>query len=81
MHWKRRARLRRTCLALMKRLHGEGLGVGKIAKQLGRSKDTVHKHSLLYHLTFSVLESLPTASDLYSEVANFCKDLVLVDQQ
>ena len=44
-------------------------------------KDTVHKHSLLYHLTFSVLESLPTASDLYSEVANFCKDLVLVDQQ
>ena len=31
-------------------------------------KDTVHKHSLLYHLTFSVLESLPTASDLYSEV-------------
>ena len=31
-------------------------------------KDTVHKHSLLYHLTFSVLESLPTASDLYSEI-------------
>ena len=30
--------------ALMKRLHGEGLGVGKIAKQLGRSKDTVYKH-------------------------------------
>ena len=29
---------------LMKRLHGEGLGVGKIAKQLGRSKDTVYKH-------------------------------------
>ena len=44
-------------------------------------KDTVHKHSLLYHLTFSVLESFPTASDLYSEVVNFCKDLVLVDQQ
>lgn len=31
-------------------------------------KDTVQKHSLLYHLTFTVLESLPTASDLYSEV-------------
>lgn len=31
-------------------------------------KDTIHKHSLLYHLTFCVLESLPTASDLYSEI-------------
>lgn len=30
--------------ALMKRLHDQGNGVGKIAKQLGRSKDTVHKH-------------------------------------
>ena len=29
---------------LMKRLHDSGSGVGKIAKQLGRSKDTVHKH-------------------------------------
>ena len=36
--------------------------------QVPEVKDTVHKHSLLYHLTFSVLESLPTASDLYSEV-------------
>ena len=38
------------------------------AAQVPEVKDTVHKHSLLYHLTFSVLESLPTASDLYSEV-------------
>ena len=31
-------------------------------------KDTVHKHSLLYHLTFCVLDALPTATDLYSEI-------------
>ena len=31
-------------------------------------KDTVHKHSLLYHLTFWLLESIPTLSDLYSEI-------------
>ena len=29
---------------LMKQLHESGYGVGKIAKQLGRSKDTVFKH-------------------------------------
>ncbi|XP_040573473.1 uncharacterized protein Fhos isoform X2 [Lepeophtheirus salmonis] len=31
-------------------------------------KDTVHKHSLLYHTTFWLLEIYPTCSDLYSEM-------------
>ena len=31
-------------------------------------KDTVHKHSLLYHMTYWVLEICPTSSDLYSEI-------------
>jgi FH1/FH2 domain-containing protein 3 len=31
-------------------------------------KDTVHKHSMLYHLTFWLLETIPSLSDLYSEI-------------
>ena len=31
-------------------------------------KDTVHKHSLLYHMTYWVLETYPNSSDLYSEI-------------
>ena len=31
-------------------------------------KDTVHKHSLLYHMTYWVLENAPESSDLYSEL-------------
>ncbi len=31
-------------------------------------KDTVHKHSLLYHMTYWVLEKFPESSDLYSEL-------------
>ena len=31
-------------------------------------KDTVHKHSLLYHMTYWVLETYPNSSDLYSEM-------------
>merc|ERR1712223_1463444 len=31
-------------------------------------KDTVHKHSLLYHMTYWVLETYPGSSDLYSEI-------------
>ena len=31
-------------------------------------KDTVHKHSLLYHSTYWVLETYPASSDLYSEI-------------
>ena len=31
-------------------------------------KDTVHKHSLLYHMTPWVLETYPASSDLYSEI-------------
>ena len=45
----------------------KGFNIDYLAK-VPEVKDTVHKHSLLYHLTFSVLETLPTASDLYSEV-------------
>merc|ERR1719433_332037 len=45
----------------------KGFNIDYLAK-VPEVKDTVHKHSLLYHLTFSVLESLPTASDLYSEI-------------
>ena len=45
----------------------KGFQIDYLAK-VPEVKDTVHKHSLLYHLTFSVLESLPTASDLYSEI-------------
>ena len=45
----------------------KGFQIDYLAK-VPEVKDTVHKHSLLYHLTFNVLESLPTASDLYSEI-------------
>jgi len=45
----------------------KGFQIDYLAK-VPEVKDTVHKHSLLYHLTFWVLESLPTASDLYSEI-------------
>ena len=31
-------------------------------------KDTIHKHSLLYHMAYWVLETYPTSSDLYSEI-------------
>jgi hypothetical protein len=31
-------------------------------------KDTIHKHSLLYHMTYWVMEAKPEASDLYSEI-------------
>ena len=31
-------------------------------------KDTVHKHSLLYHMTYWVMETAPDSSDLYSEL-------------
>ena len=31
-------------------------------------KDTVHKHSLLYHMTYWVLETHPDSGDLYSEL-------------
>jgi hypothetical protein len=31
-------------------------------------KDTVHKHSLLYHMTYWVLEQYPNCSDMYSEM-------------
>eukprot|EP00095_Tigriopus_kingsejongensis_P007677 maker-scaffold156_size297567-snap-gene-1.36 protein:Tk07677 transcript:maker-scaffold156_size297567-snap-gene-1.36-mRNA-1 annotation:"fh1 fh2 domain-containing protein 3-like" len=31
-------------------------------------KDTIHKHSLLYHMTYWVLENYPNSSDLYSEI-------------
>ena len=31
-------------------------------------KDTVHKHSLLYHMTYWVLEQFPGCSDMYSEL-------------
>ena len=31
-------------------------------------KDTVHKHSLLYHMTYWVLEQYPNCSDMYSEI-------------
>ena len=47
--------------------NSKGFQIDYLAK-VPEVKDTVHKHSLLYHLTFSVLESLPTASDLYSEI-------------
>ena len=31
-------------------------------------KDTIHKHSLLYHMTYWVMETYPNSSDLYSEM-------------
>lgn len=31
-------------------------------------KDTIHKHSLLYHMTYWVLENYPNSSDMYSEI-------------
>ena len=31
-------------------------------------KDTIHKHSLLYHMTYWVLEKFPDSGDLYSEL-------------
>lgn len=31
-------------------------------------KDTVHKHSLLYHLCNLIIEQFPDTTDLYSEI-------------
>ena len=36
--------------------------------KLADVKDTVHKHSLLHHLTNMILDLFPDASDLYSEL-------------
>ena len=36
--------------------------------KLGEVKDTVHKHSLLHHLTHMILDQFPDASDFYSDI-------------
>jgi len=36
--------------------------------KLPEVKDTVHKHSLLHHLTNMILDQFPDASDLYSDI-------------
>ena len=45
----------------------KGFEIEYLAK-IPEVKDTVYKHSLLYHLTFWLLESYPSISDLYSEL-------------
>ena len=45
----------------------KGFSIDYLAK-VPEVKDTVHKHSLLYHLTFWLLETIPNLSDLYSEI-------------
>ena len=37
-------------------------------KKVPEVKDTIHKHSLLYHMTYWVLEKFPDSGDLYSEL-------------
>lgn len=36
--------------------------------KLPEVKDTIHKHSLLHHVTNVILDNFPDASDLYSEI-------------
>jgi len=36
-------------------------------------KDTVHKHSLLYHLCNLVIDQFPRTTDLYSEIGELVR--------
>jgi len=36
--------------------------------KLAEVKDTVHKHSLLHHLTNMIIDQFPDASDLYTDI-------------
>ena len=45
----------------------KGFQIDYLAK-VPEVKDTVHKHSMLYHLTFWLLETIPSLGDLYSEI-------------
>jgi len=36
--------------------------------KIAEVKDTVHKHSLLHHLTNMILDQFPDASDLYTDI-------------
>ena len=45
----------------------KGFIIDYLAK-LPEVKDTVHKHSLLHHLTNMILDQFPDASDLYSDI-------------
>ena len=47
--------------------NSKGFEIEYLAK-IPEVKDTVYKHSLLYHLTFWLLETYPNISDLYSEL-------------
>ena len=47
--------------------NSKGFDIDYLAK-VPEVKDTVHKHSMLYHLTFWLLETFPNLSDLYSEI-------------
>jgi len=47
--------------------HSKGFQIDYLAK-VPEVKDTVHKHSMLYHLTFWLLETIPNLGDLYSEI-------------
>jgi hypothetical protein len=47
--------------------NSKGFQIDYLAK-VPEVKDTVHKHSMLYHLTFWLLETIPNLSDLYSEI-------------
>ena len=46
----------------------EGLHPVFLLLQVPEVKDTIHKHSLLYHMTYWVLEKFPDSGDLYSEL-------------
>ncbi|KRY08205.1 FH1/FH2 domain-containing protein 3 [Trichinella patagoniensis] len=59
-----------TLLAVGNFLNGaevRGFQIDYLAK-VPEVKDTVHKHSLVYHLASIVLESFPDSTDLYSEM-------------
>jgi len=45
----------------------KGFIIEYLAK-LPEVKDTVHKHSLLHHLTNMILDQFPDASDLYCDI-------------
>ena len=50
----------------------KGFEIEYLAK-IPEIKDTIHKHSMLYHLTFWLLESFSDVTDLYSEIGKIIR--------
>jgi len=54
---------------LFQSLQYKGFNLEYLAK-VAEVKDTVHKHSLLYHLCMMVVEQFPDSTDLHSEIGS-----------